>query len=390
MGARVRTSVGAGRVMRWPQARSMSACVDPNKPNAALLQRLANEHGLKTTSDWKKLSTRDVYKAGGSGALKRHGFSIFSLLEEGLHPGPSGKLWPHDCRKTMPHRYWKQPENARAFLQSITAEVAPTTLHEWAAALTRKKLIDAGGAGLLREHGGTVRSLLAAVMPELGSQGPPERSARKPPGYWAKKENQREFLEYVGRVLKIEDVQEWTGEEEVLELGGAGLLSQFEWSLAKALKHFYPELKVRTRKENGHWKNKAACRAFMEEVASEHGVKEARDWQKVTTADVVAMGGSSLLTEYGWSMATLLKEVVFGGQVLDLSDVRPVLPNGYWSSVENRKRFLERFAAERGLHSPADWQSISSADVEEEGGRGLLSGRSLLSELRAAFGEEYS
>lgn len=45
---------------------------------------------------------------------------------------------------------------------------------------------------------------------------------------------------------------------------------------------------------------------------------------------------------------------------------------GHWTVAENRRRFLEEFAARRGIAAAEDWRSVQPADLAAAGGAGVL------------------
>jgi hypothetical protein len=48
------------------------------------------------------------------------------------------------------------------------------------------------------------------------------------------------------------------------------------------------------------------------------------------------------------------------------------VPRGYWSIVENQKKFFTELAKDLKLSSPTDWYQVSKKFVTEHGGKGLL------------------
>ena len=81
----------------------------------------------------------------------------------------------------------------------------------------------------------------------------------------------------------------------------------------------------------------------MDDVARQLGVEKLSDWKKVTTTQLEALQGGSLLRRYRGSFLGLL-QAVYPEQEPDAASCRPSVPQGYWAVLENRKRFLQNFA----------------------------------------------
>lgn len=62
-----------------------------------------------------------------------------------------------------------------------------------------------------------------------------------------------------------------------------------------------------------------------------------------------------------------------------------------WSAAETRRAFLEGVAAELGVETMEDWRKVTTSDIRERGGRGLLRryGESVFGALRDTFPEQH-
>ena len=62
---------------------------------------------------------------------------------------------------------------------------------------------------------------------------------------------------------------------------------------------------------------------------------------------------------------------------------------GFWASESNQRSFIETFAEERGLRSPADWNLVTREQIAQNGGRRLISlHSSLFGTLKALYPEQ--
>ena len=70
-----------------------------------------------------------------------------------------------------------------------------------------KDLINIGGANLLRLHSNSMIKLLSAVYPDF--EWLPWKFDTILRHFWPDIENQRKFMEWAGKQLKIKDKSEW-------------------------------------------------------------------------------------------------------------------------------------------------------------------------------------
>lgn len=150
------------------------------------------------------------------------------------------------------------------------------------------------------------------------------------------------------------------------------------------------EANTAERKERGHWDSLENQRRFMDDVAKRLQVEKLSDWRKVTTPQLEAQGGGSLLRRYKGSFLALL-QAVYPEQEPDAASCRPSVPQGYWALPENRRRFLEKFARERGIVDARGWKGVRRREVVAAGGSRLLTySGSLFNALREAFPKQFS
>lgn len=211
---------------------------------------------------------------------------------------------------------------------------------------------------------------------------------------WDTRERRREFLLEVGARLGAEGAG-WARVRtaQVIAQGGGGLLKRYKGSLAAAVADLLPEQETRgllaPRKPHGYWREAGRARAFLEQLAADKGVRNPADWAKVSAEDVRKAGGSALLRRHSYSLTALL-----AAELPELRGSEALLrPKRHsWESAEERREFLEEFAAQRGLSSPADWRSVTVEEVRRAGGQGLLAASGGLAQaLQEAFpGSDFS
>lgn len=137
----------------------------------------------------------------------------------------------------------------------------------------------------------------------------------------------------------------------------------------------------------GLWDTAEHRRRFLDTVAAACGVRSARDWKRVTTAEVVAAGGSGLLNKYP-SLAAALADV-YGGAATEAElrelQERQRVRRGHWEEEEHVRSFARELARDLDLRCTEDWYRVTRCQVAARaGGWSLLQARGLEGLLAAA------
>jgi hypothetical protein len=114
--------------------------------------------------------------------------------------------------------------------------------------------------------------------------------------FWDDEKNQRKFLEWAGKQLKINEMSDWykVTTKHISELGGGGLLrTRFRDSISLMLTEVYPDYKWLPWKfantPNNWWKDNKNKKQFLDWVGGQLGIKDHNDWYNVTTQVLMVM-----------------------------------------------------------------------------------------------------
>lgn len=148
--------------------------------------------------------------------------------------------------ETKPHAFWADVTHQRKFLDDLGKKLginAPEEMSKWYS-VTSSDLNSHGGRGLLNYYGYSVNALLKAVY----SDHPWDDSlfAKRPQSYWKSRENQRKFMEELGRKLGIspDDFEAWykVTTFDLIENGASTLLVRYyQSSPTKLITSIFPE-----------------------------------------------------------------------------------------------------------------------------------------------------
>lgn len=277
--------------------------------------------------------------------------------------------------------HWEDRDNRVRFVDSLAKELGIKKAQDWRG-VEKKAIKGRGGAGLLRLYEGhrlgTVFGLLCDTLPGVKEEDILEYRARLPRGYWGSVENRKRFLtEVLAPRLKVGEASDWSSvsSTDVQGAGGATLLQYYGSSMRQMLAELVgEEAAVKERSlPNMHWKSQENRRALVRVLEREHGIREPSDWRRVRNKEVMAQpGGSSLLNRYNGSFWAMLRDTLPEAEAWDEEQCRVMVPRGYWDSMERRRAFFERLAKEKGVRSQDDWARVTTADIVDAGGGGLM------------------
>ena len=115
----------------------------------------------------------------------------------------------------------------------------------------------------------------------------PWRFSRAPPGFWSDPLNQRKFMDWAAKELKINKLSDWHQVRcrDLDELGGKTLLKKHNYSVTKVLQDIYPEHDwLSWTYENNTMKavQQNETIDFIEYAAKQLNIKELKDWENIT------------------------------------------------------------------------------------------------------------
>jgi len=315
----------------------------------AFLDNAAAQLGLPSTNDWRTATASQLADLGGAGLLATYGGFRAVLLDT---YGPD-VLLPEPLTK-----------NTRAFFDEAAQALSISSPEDWKG-VNERALVELGGGGVLKQHSGSILLALQAAYPEEEAYRDPRRCRPQVPiGFWAKKENQREFMDSVAKKMGVKCPADWRAVTSkcIKELGGETLLRHHGGVLA-ALQAVYPEEdwfahECRPNVPAGYWQDMAVQRKFLADFAEKAGVVDDSHWARVREEDIAAAGGGGLLKHTG-SLFNALRNA-YPEKEWDITVCRPLLPEDYWTE-ETVRASLESVRDELDIESKEEWARVSHA-----------------------------
>ena len=212
---------------------------------------------------------------------------------------------------------------------------------------------------------------------------------RLPAGYWNNKQNQKNYMEWLGKKLGYTTMEDWykINKSIIMNNQGAGLISnQFNSSYIKLLNSVYPnynwlEWKFQLTSRN-YWGtnsrnkkinkvNTANVKKYIDWLGKELGYTTMEDWYKITQKIISENHGVGLLSHYyAGSIWKLLISVYPNYNWLEWK--LQSVPKKFWKDKTNVKKYLDWLGKELGYTTMEDWYKICIVTLNNNYGCGLL------------------
>ena len=142
---------------------------------------------------------------------------------------------------------------------------------------------------LINYYGGSQFNLITSIFPN--HEWLLWRFANSPDGFWDDIKNQRKFMEYVGKQLKIKDFSDFyqVNRQTIIGYGGSGILRKYS-SLIELFQTIFPEFSWDKFKfkyvpwgyRNSLLKDVEEQKDFVKYLEKKLGIKETSDWYLIT------------------------------------------------------------------------------------------------------------
>lgn len=261
---------------------------------------LGRRLGYRRVEDWYGLTRRAFLKNHGGGLLAtvyRH--SPLEALKD-YRPDYDWKPW---LLASTPQAYWKNRRNRIRYMAWLGEQLKFKRIEDWYG-LTQRHFQDHGGGGLL--------AIYYANSPQRALKEFKPRVAwhewlfpATPQGFWKRKENRKRYMAWLGKQLGYRKPEDWyhiTRRDFYDHGGGALFNARRDSSPRSLLKEYLPNHNwnewLFPRVPNGFWRRRENRRRYIEWLGRQLGFRRYTDWYELTSAQVRATGGGTLLSQY--------------------------------------------------------------------------------------------
>lgn len=197
---------------------------------------------------------------------------------------------------------------------------------------------------------------------------------RVPHGYWDSRTNRVSYMRWLGVRLGYRKADDWYAITRLhfQQNHGGGLLGGvYNDSPQTAMQDFMPRRQwwpwLFKRTPQGFWQDIRNRRAFIDYLEERLGIKSKEDWYRVRKQDFADHRGAGLLHNY------------YGDSVLAaVRELRPrtlwdewrfdMVPQGYWLSADNLRRYMDWLGEQLGIRTPHLWYCVTAEDVRQHHG----------------------
>eukprot|EP01118_Nematostelium_gracile_P007654 TRINITY_DN2498_c0_g1_i1.p1 TRINITY_DN2498_c0_g1~~TRINITY_DN2498_c0_g1_i1.p1 ORF type:complete len:323 (-),score=51.17 TRINITY_DN2498_c0_g1_i1:3-971(-) len=268
---------------------------------------------------------------------------------------------------------WSQ-DNERVFLDAyLPQQLGLKEKEDWYK-VTEEDIIKHGGDRLLKtKYKGSVRRIAESVHPDH-KWLPWRFSEPTLPGTWNSIEMQREYMEYLGKELKITEMKDWYNitQLQIQKHGGAGLLNKYNGSPSKMIMSLLTDhpwsLWQFSRIQTCTWNDIQMQREFMKHLSTELGIRNMEDWYYIMPTQICKHGGAGLLNKYNGSPSRMIMSLLTDHKWKSNQFQERTI----WKNTETQREFVENLTNKLKLTKTSDWYDVTQAQIIEKGGAGLL------------------
>ena len=306
---------------------------------------LGGQLGMNHMDDWYRVTKKAIETNGGGSLLDKYGSSPSKLLELVYPEYP----WTSWCFDAMPKGFWTNfeidtVEEILIFVKWLGKQLDIKSSNDWYQ-ISGKQL-----QKYISQHEFTVQKLPKMLkIAYLHYKYDQDRWLLRiwetlPKEHWEKKDNQRYYLEWLGKQLGISQLEDWYRvTAKVIQCnGGAVLLDKFNSSITKLFQSVYPGHKwflwIWEIVPKGFWDQKGNQKSFLNWLGEFLNFKQMDDWYQVTLTDITDNGGSTLLQKFG-SHSKMLQSVYpeYSWSLLRFGQV----PKGFWTHISEIQHFVK-------------------------------------------------
>jgi hypothetical protein len=251
-----------------------------------------------------------------------------------------------------------------------------------------KELSDLGGASMFSHLDTTLSGILEKVYPDY--EWLPWKFDYSPRHLWEEPNQQRKFMEWAGKQLKIKEMSDWYNvslkvieffifqveiQQEIVDLGGGNLLQKYYKSPSQLLSGVFPDYEWLPWKfihcPQNYWEDEKNQRKFLDWAAKQLSIKDMQDWYKVQVSvniffyfqveiqqEFAVIGGGGLLKKYNNSPWQVLETAYPEYEWLPWKFSRT--PKNTWKSDKMVKKFFNWAGKQLGIKEPSDWYKMTT------------------------------
>ena len=277
--------------------------------------------------------------------------------------------------KKVPNGHWKNKDNHKIYCEYLFKKLGYTTIEDWYK-VGAKDFKRNEGSYLLKKYNWSPIKVLSSVYPEYEWLWWKFENVSR--NKWSDITNITEYMDWLGNILGYTIVDDWykITRKDIINNYGCNLIWKYG-SLIKILNTVYPKYKWLPWKfnkvGNGKWKDPYFQKDYIVWLGKEVlGYTTREDWYKITIKDIVNNYGKCLVCHHmSKGIYGLIKSIYPDYNWLPWKFNK--MSNNSWKDPDLQKDYMNWLGKELGYTTMDDWYKISSKDIKNNYGSGLLS-----------------
>jgi hypothetical protein len=327
----------------------------------------------------RSYTMESLYKINKKKIGKNYGYSLLSkyngspsLILTSLYPKYEWLFWKFG---QAPTKSWDSGDNQLQYMSWLGNRLEYTTMEDWFK-ISKKNFEKNYGGGLLSKYNGSPYQLLTSLYPKY--EWHLWKFISSPKNTWDKKENQLEYLTWLGEKLCYTSMEDWyniTVNDFNKNYGGGLLVDQYNGSPYQLLTSLYAKYqwlfwKFSQAPQNS-WDSKENKLKYIIWLGKQLGYTTIEDWYKICKNDFYKNYGGRLLCKYNGSPCHILSSVYPNYEWLFWKFT--IAPQNSWDSRENQLKYITWLGEQLGYTTIEDWYQIKQKYFSNNYGHGLLS-----------------
>jgi len=280
------------------------------KNQQTFMEELGKKIGLQDLDGWYSVEKSTVIAMGGGSLLTLYKGSLSKLLA-GVYPDHS---WDPSKFATKRRNHWTSLDNQMKFMDEVGKGIGVKDLDGWYS-VSVASMIHHGAGSLLTLYGNSLSKLLATVYPD--HPWDVSKFAFKPQNFWPSLQNQKRFVDDLGKKIGIHseaDFEKWYEVSPRLfqEHGGKSLTERYRHSLPRLFAAVYPDYKWQPwRFQSARIRvpqNDEEREKLFAHLETSLGIQKPEDWYRVTAEQLLVLKVPFFANRPGVLRETLSKQ----------------------------------------------------------------------------------
>jgi hypothetical protein len=325
---------------------------------------------LNNTSDWKKVSIRDITTKLHHNPFKEVSFILF--LKD-AYPNINWQEW--ELLGGVPDKFWSSKKNRILYMQWLQRVKDWQCASDWYLISHKDFIMNKGGALLSQYSNKSVIKAACELYPQLRNKEWLFKNVEL--NFWNCVKNQKRYIRWLADQLKVYSSNDWyrVSTNDIKILHGHAFIKKYNSSVYTMCKTLFPRKKwypwLFKSSPQRFWKNDANKILALSYLEAKLKYKTPSDWYQLNFTTIRALKLDGLFANYfGHSIFNAAK---FKYPEYDWHEwLFEQTPNNFWASRKNKLKYIKWLSKLIGIKNMTDWYLVGRQIFIDNFGSGLL------------------